>query len=125
MANTKAISNEQIIAALLQHGTVKEAAAAAGTTSRTIYDRMNDRDFTIEYMQAKAEILRQAVCSLNSKLSAAIECIADIMQDKETPPATRLQAATAIIAHAEKFTQRLQKEDAQIEFKQNPFNMDF
>jgi hypothetical protein len=28
MANTKATSNEQIIAALLQHGTVKEAAAA-------------------------------------------------------------------------------------------------
>ena len=43
--NTKAVSNEEIIAALLQHGTVKDAAAAAGTTPRTIYDRMNDREF--------------------------------------------------------------------------------
>ena len=34
--NTKTVSNEEIIAALLQHGTMKDAAAAAGTTPRTL-----------------------------------------------------------------------------------------
>ena len=48
MANNKAISNEEIIAALLQHGTIKEAATAIGTTPRTIYDRMKQRDFARE-----------------------------------------------------------------------------
>lgn len=34
MANKKAVSDEQIIAALLQHGTIKDAAAAAGTARK-------------------------------------------------------------------------------------------
>ena len=48
-----ASNDEQIIAALLQHGTIKEAAAAAGVTPRTIYNRMNDRAFRAQYEAAK------------------------------------------------------------------------
>ncbi|MBQ1388628.1 MAG: helix-turn-helix domain-containing protein [Clostridia bacterium] len=90
MANTKAVSNEEIIAALLQHGTIKDAAAAAGTTPRTIYDRMNDREFRAEYMEAKNDIIRKAVFTINEKLSAAIDTIADIMTDADNNPAIRL-----------------------------------
>lgn len=59
--NNNAISNEEIIAALLQHGTIKAAADAAGVGIRTIYDRMNEREFRAEYAQAKADIVRQAM----------------------------------------------------------------
>lgn len=113
MANTKAVSNEQIIAALLQHGTVKEAAAAAGTTPRTIYDRMNDRAFRSEYMEAKNGIIRRAVFSINEKLSAAIEAVAEIMTDKDIAPAVRLQAAQTIINNAGKFADRLSRDEYQ------------
>ena len=112
-SNTKAISNEEIIAALLQHGTVKDAAAAAGTTPRTIYDRMNDREFRSEYMEAKNDIIRKAVFSINEKLSAAIDAVVDIMNDKETNPAVRLQAAQTIINNAGKFSDRLTKDEYQ------------
>lgn len=107
MSNKKATSNEEIIAALMQHGTIREAAAAAGTTPRTVYDRFKDRDFCGQYTAAKADILRQAVFSINGKLSAAIEAVADIMTDKEVNPATRLQAAQTIIGNAAKFAERL------------------
>ena len=110
--NTKTISNEAIIAALLQHGTIKEAAEAAGTTPRTIYDRMkSDREFRGEYAEAKADIVRKAVFSINSNLSAAIDAIMDIMNDKDANPAVRLQAAQTILNNAEKFSKRLKDDE--------------
>ena len=109
MARTKALSNEEIIAALLQHGTVREAAKAAGTTARTIYDRMQSQDFTAEYSAAKNELLRKASLSVNDKLAAAIDEVAAIMTDPKVNAAVRLQAAQTIINSAAKFSERLDR----------------
>jgi len=123
--NTKAISNEEIIAALLQHGTIKDAAAAAGTTPRTIYDRMNDREFRAEYMEAKNDIIRKAVFTINEKLSAAIDAVAEIMTDKDNNPAVRLQAAQTILNNAGKFAERLTHDEYQSRNEgKNPFDFD-
>lgn len=107
MAKTKTISDEELIAALVQHGTIREAAAAAGIAERTIYDRMRDTDFMRLYQEAKNDILRRAVFSINGKLSEAIEAVAAIMNDTSINPATRLQAAQTIINNAAKFSERL------------------
>ena len=40
MAKNSAVSDEEIIAALINNGTIRAAAAAAGIAERTIYDRM-------------------------------------------------------------------------------------
>lgn len=122
MGNTKTISNEEIIAALIQHGTVKEAAKAAGTTPRTIYDRMKEKAFSVAYLQAKGDIIRKAVFTIDEKLSEAINCISDLMQSKETPPAIRLQAAQTILNNAEKFSGRLAILEKQAIDKENPLN---
>lgn len=120
--NTKAVSDEEIIAALLQHCTIKEAAAAAGTTPRTIYDRMQERSFRAVYMEAKNDVLRRAVFSINEKLAAAVNEVAAIMTDRDTNPAIRLQAAQTIINNAAKFSERLeQSEYASRTLAQDPF----
>lgn len=107
----KAVSDEEIIAAILQHGTLREAAEAAGIAPRTIYDRMEDREFRALYMAAKNDIIRGAVFSINQKLSQAIDTVAEIMTDKENNPATRLQAAQTIINNAGKFAERLTRDE--------------
>jgi len=107
----KAVSDEEIIAAILQHGTLREAAEAAGIAPRTIYDRMEDREFRALYMAAKNDIIRGAVFSINQKLSQAIDTVAEIMADKENNPATRLQAAQTIINNAGKFAERLTRDE--------------
>lgn len=118
--------NEQIIAALLQHGTIKDAAAAVGVKPRTIYDRMQTREFRAEYMEAKNDIIRKAVFSINHKLSAAIDAVCEIMTDKETSPAVRLQAAQTIINNASKFAERLTRDEYQSrEAAKSPFEIDF
>ena len=109
--NTQAVSNEEIIAAILQHSTIKEAAAAVGITTRSIYDRMEDREFRSEYMAAKDDIIRGAVFSINRKLSQAVDTVAEIMLDQDNNPAIRLQAAQTIIKNAAAFSDRLTKDE--------------
>lgn len=113
MAKVKAVSNEEIIAALLQHGTIKEAAAAAGIAPRTIYDRMQDRGFKAAYMEAKNDIFRKAVYTINSRLSEAVDAVTDIMTDESVNAAVRLQAAQTIINNAQKFAARLSYDEEQ------------
>ena len=110
--NTKAVSNEEIIAALLQSGSIADAAAAAGVSPRTIYERLhNDNDFRGEYAEAKNSIMRKAVFSINERLGEAIEAVTEIMQDKGVNAAVRLQAAQTIINNATKLTEALQKDE--------------
>lgn len=122
----KAVSNEQIIAALLQSGTVKEAAAAVGIKPRTLYDRFNDNEFRAEYMEAKNGIIRKAVFTINEKLSAAIDTVCDIMTDKDNSALVRLQAAQTIINNAGKFADRLSQDEYQARTEgRPPFSIEF
>ena len=109
----KAISDEEIIAALLQSATLKEAAELAGISPRSLYDRMNRENFIAAYQRAKAEHLRAALLSLNGKVEEAIATIAGIMQDEKTNPATRLQAAQTILNHAGRISKQLSQEEAE------------
>ena len=111
MAKAQAVSDEQIIAALLNNGTLKTAAAAAGISERALYDRMNNGTFQALYRAAKADLIRAAVFNLNNQLQEAVNTVAEIMADKENNPAIRLHAAQTILNNAGKFSQRLQVDE--------------
>lgn len=124
MAKDSAVTNEEIIAALLGSGTIKQAAETAGLSSRAIYDRMGDKDFRAEYAAARAAIVRASVANINSRVAAAIDTIANVMQDPETNPAVRLQAAQAILTNAVKFAERLTAEDTSAaDARRDPFDI--
>lgn len=128
MAKNKqqAISDEQIIAALMESGSIQQAAAAAGIAPRTLYDRMACREFKVLYTAAKADIVRRAVFDMNRKLSAAIDTIAGIMEDESAPASTRLQAAKIIIDNAGRFADRLTtEENATGDYTENPLSFNF
>ena len=111
MAKKTAVSNEEIIAALMNSSTLAQAAQAAGISSRALYDRMIEQSFRAEYKAARAAVLRETVNSLNQRTGAAVNTIAGIMEDTEASPATRLQAAQIILNAAARFTERLDKAD--------------
>lgn len=114
MAKQKAVSDEQIIAALFSNGTIKAAAAAVGISERNIYDRMNEGDFIALYKSAKADLIRGAVVNLNNQIQAAVNVVADIMNDSKNNAAVRLQAAQTILNNAGKFSQRLAAEEQSV-----------
>lgn len=107
------VSNEAIIAALLQSGTVKEAATAAGISARTIHDRMKNDEFKMEYAEARNNVLRRAVNTMSEKLTAAVETVAEIMENPANNPAVRLQAAQTIIGNAAKLSEKLTQDEEQ------------
>lgn len=106
-ARDPAVSDEQIIAAILNNRTLKAAAAAAGISERALYDRMNNGEFQALYKAAKADMIRAAVFNMNSRLQEAIDTVAEIMTDQDNNAAIRLQAAQTILNNAGKFSQRL------------------
>lgn len=118
MAKEKAISDEQIIAAILAQGTLKAAAAAVGLSERALYDRMSKGEFQARYKAAKADLIRTAVLNLNQQVQAAIDTVVEVMQDKENNAAVRLQAAQTILNNAGKFAQRLQVDETNVILQQ-------
>ena len=106
-----AVSDEQIISALLNSGSIAQAAEQTGLSPRTIYDRMGTRDFRSLYSAAKSDIIRNAVLTMNRNLSAAVEAVTEIMKDKNNAAGTRLQAAKMLIEAAAKFTDRIDNAD--------------
>ena len=109
--NSTAVSDEEIIAALLSSGSIQEAAQAVGIAPRTIYDRMGTRDFRAVYSAAKSDIIRQAVFSMCGNIAAAVNVIIAIMNNEENPAGTRLSAAKLLLDNAGKFTDRLSEAD--------------
>lgn len=121
MAREKKATDEQIVAALIGQGTIKEAAAVVGVSERTIYARMNDSSFKMVYEAAKADIIRNAVYNINNQLQAAINTIVEVMEDQDNNPAVRLQAAQTILNNAGKIAQRLNTNEHNIAFYSVPF----
>ena len=101
----KRLTDEEIIAALLAKGTIKEAAASLNCTTRTLYDRMKKPEFKGLYAQAKMHLLKTATAKLQGQLCGAIDTLVEIMRDKETAPQTRVNSATAILQFGARFTE--------------------
>lgn len=86
---------------------------------------MGYREFKAAYSAAKADIVRQAVLTLNHNLSAAVDVVTEIMSNEENTAATRLQAAKMIIENAGKFADRLSAADRYTADQvQSPLDMD-
>ena len=109
--NQTAVSDEEIVAALLNSGSIQQAAEKTGLAPRTMYDRMGTRDFRAAYSAAKSDIMRQAVLSMNRNLSAAVDVVMNVMTDDNNPAAVRLQAAKLLLENAARFTDRLADAD--------------
>lgn len=101
----KRLQNEEIIAALIEAGSIKGAAALLQCTTRTIYERMKKPDFKELYTQAKGEIIKTATAKLQGHLAGAIDTLVSIMNDTETAPQTRANCATSVLHYGAKFTE--------------------
>lgn len=125
MKNKTAVSDEEIIAALLNSGSIAQAAKITGIAPRTMYDRMGTRDFKAAYSAAKSDLIRAAVLTMNRSLSAAVEVVTDIMNDDKNNAGTRLQAAKLLIENAAKFSDRLSADDkTTADFAEPAFSFD-
>ena len=101
------ISDERIIAAILNNGTLQEAAEALGMSRKALYNRTLTKDFRELYAAAKAELLRKTMLAAHQRSEKAMDTIEQIMNDSGNPAGIRLQAARAILDNAARFSDRL------------------
>ena len=94
MKNSK---RELLLSALLANPTVKEAAASVGVPETTAYNWLRKPDFAAEYRKRKRQAITEASDYLQSRINAATQIIDEIMNDHETPPQVRLNAAKTIL----------------------------
>lgn len=113
------VTDEQIIAGLLTHGTIKEAAEAVGVTERTIYNRMKAAEFQALYRSAKADLVRTTAININSHVQEAVNTIVNVMKDEGSSPSVRMQAAQMILSYSERFFRRLQDNETDVIIQQN------
>ena len=94
MKNSK---RELLLSALLTSPTVRDAAATVGIPETTAYNWLRKPDFADEYKQRKRQAVAEASDYLQSRINAATQIIDEIMNDDETPPQVRLNAAKTIL----------------------------
>jgi AcrR family transcriptional regulator len=96
MKNAK---KEQLLIALLSNPTIKAAAKAAGVPESTIYNYLNDEDFSKEYAQRKRAAVQSAADYLQSRVQSATEIINAIMENELTPPQVRVSACRTVLEY--------------------------
>lgn len=108
----KAVSAEEIVAALLESGTIEKAAQKVGISVRTLYERMHeDSDLITLWAETRTDVLRATVTNINQRLAQAVDTIGKILEDENNAPGLRLQAAQIILNHAGKIAERLRGEE--------------
>ena len=108
---TTTVSDEQIISALMTNATYKDTALSVGIAERTLYERMNNREFKEKYKNAKSDLVRRAIFEINRQIGSAVDTVIEIMTDKNVNPAIRLQAAQTLLNNSNRFTDRLNFEE--------------
>lgn len=122
--NICAVSDEEIIATLLQCKSLTETAEKLNVDRRTLYNRMNDKEFKAKYAEAKNEILRSSIYFFTEKAGKAIKIIADMMENENTNPAIRFQCAKYILDNVFEFTEKFENAEQDARKIRDPFLFD-
>ena len=99
------ISDEKVLAALLENGSIRKAAAALGCSAGCVRDRLKDEQFKKQYEDAKAAALNEATDNLSIKLTTAVDVLAKVMTDSETAATVRVSAADSVLRHGLRYVE--------------------
>lgn len=99
------LADEQIIAALIECGSITDTAAKLGCNRKTLYARMAKQQFKELYSQFKSDMIRAAAARLQSATNTAIDTLYDVMTDESTAKQTRVYCAVSVLQYAMKFTE--------------------
>ncbi len=85
------------LAALISEPTLGEAAKKVGISEVTLWRWLQDPEFQEKYRTARRQAVSQSITQLQKISSEAVQTLRDVMNDKETPPASRVTAAKAVL----------------------------
>ena len=88
---------EEVIAALLQNPTIKEAANVAGLHENTVLRLMKQPEFQDQYRQARQELLQSTLNKLQELSSQAVATLSVVMAAQKSPASAKVSAARTVL----------------------------
>lgn len=96
---------QKALAALLTYPTHEKAAEAAGITSRTLRQYLQDHEFQEAYVAAVRNMVDEATRQAQSSLSPALATLKEITEDTAQTATARIQAARSLLEYGLKLTE--------------------
>jgi AcrR family transcriptional regulator len=93
-------NDEKILMALLECGSVSEAAKQANVSKSTIFRRIADKDFRTAWRSARESVVEIATSEMQGAMSKAVKCLIDSLGDKNT--ANRIRASKILVENSPK-----------------------
>ncbi len=91
---------DEVIAALLSHRSVEDAARAVGLDPNTLLRWLRLPEFKAEYRKARREAVGQTTARLQQATGAAGAIVLKLMTDVNVPASVRLRAAECVLDRA-------------------------
>lgn len=105
-----ALTDAEIIAALMASPTNAAAAAALGISESHMYSRMRSEAFQKAFSDAKATVFKSCLEQAQRSVTKALETIVGIMTDEDYSAQVRLNAAQALLTAATRLQSSAEKE---------------
>ena len=103
--STLSAAQHQAIELLAMRKSQKDVADILGVTPKTIYKWKQIVEFQWELRQRAKEALRDTVNNLQITSSDAVETLAEVMRNEDAPANVRIDAASKILTHTNKYTE--------------------
>ena len=84
------VTDEEVVAALLEERTNADAAHRLGMTERSLYLRVSKGAVKPKLMKAQEQLLEQCISEMRRHLSDATATIVQVMEDTNVSPQVRL-----------------------------------
>ena len=88
---------EEVIAALLQNPTIKEAATVTGLHENTVLRLMKQPEFQDQYRQARQALLESTLSKLQELSSQAVATLSVVMAAQKSPASAKVSAARTVL----------------------------
>lgn len=93
----KSRNKEKALAALLTYPTIGEAAKASKISESTLLRWLQDKDFHEQFMSARRQAVSHAVSRIQQATTSAVETLTEVMENTESPPASRVSASKTVL----------------------------
>ena len=107
MAKEKIVTDERLLALLIEHGSVTRVAKIAGVSRNAIYMRLRqNEDFRTKYEEAKNAVLQDACGAISTKLETAAAVLYDVATNDRAAATVRVSAADSLLRHGLRYIEQ-------------------
>jgi AcrR family transcriptional regulator len=85
----KITNREKVLVALLETPSIRDAAKSSGVGESTIYNYLKDKEFSVDYRNARRQTVETAIAQMQSAASEAVQRLKELQYCENPAVAAR------------------------------------